>query len=133
MTTTTRDFSWPDFDHWQAAFAAAGRFPPGWEGLECAPLAHTPEAEAYRLRKFTLFHEWLDMLAQRPVVLAHYARQGISIRVERQDQRSSCPACDPFHGREVGSHLDAIPPFHPGCRCVLVALHPGAPRRRARP
>jgi hypothetical protein len=124
LTATTRDFPWPDFDRWQAAFAAAGCFPPQWEGLERAPLAHTPEAKAYRERKFVLFCEWLDMLAQRPVVRAHYARRGIRARVERQDQRPSCPACDPFDGCEVGPELEAMPPFHPGCRCVLVAFHP---------
>lgn len=129
--TTTPDFSWPDFDRWQAAFIAAGSFPPGWEGLQHPPPAHTPEVEAYRTRKLALFHEWLDMLAQRPMVRAHYARQGIRVRVERQDQRPSCPACDPFHGREVGPDPAAMPPFHPGCRCVLVAMQRGAPRRSA--
>jgi hypothetical protein len=132
MPATTWDFAWPDFDRWQAVFAAAGFFPPRWEGLEHAPPAHTPEAEAYRLRKLVLFREWLDMLAQRPVVRAHYARQGLRARVERQDQSSSCPACDPFNGREVGPEIKAMPPFHPGCRCVLVAMHPGPFRRRAR-
>jgi hypothetical protein len=131
-TAATPDFLWPDFDRWQAAFAAAGFFPPGWEGLEHAPPALAPEAEAYRLRKSLLFHEWLDRLAQRPVVQAHYARQGIRTRVERQDQRPSCPACDPFNGREVGPDVEAMPPFHPGCRCVLVAMHPGPSGRRAR-
>jgi hypothetical protein len=32
----------------------------------------------------------------------------------------------------VGSELEAMPPFHPGCRCVLVAMHPGYSGRRAR-
>jgi hypothetical protein len=132
MASTRHDFSWPDFDRWQAAFAAAGCFPPRWEGLERTPPAHSPEAEEYRLRKFVLFHEWLDMLAQRPVVRAHYARQGIRARVERQDRRPSCPACDPFHGHEVGPDLEGMPPFHPGCRCVLVASHPEPSDRRAR-
>ena len=120
----TRDLAWPDFDRWQAAFAAAGLFPPRWEGLERTPRSHGPEAEAYRQRKFVMFREWLDMLANRPVVRAHYARHGLRVRVERQDQRPSCLACDPFNGREVGSELAAMPPFHPGCRCVLVAMHP---------
>ena len=129
---TTSDFPWPDFDRWQAAFAAAGFFPPRWEGLERAPLAHAPNAEAYWLRKSLLFEEWLEMLAQRPVLRAHYARRGIRTRVERQDRRPSCPACDQYNGREVGRDLAAMPPFHPGCRCVLVAMHPGPSGRRAR-
>jgi len=131
MPSTTRDFDWPDFDRWQAAFAAAGVFPPRWEGLAYAPPDHTAEAEEYRLRKLVLFQEWLDMLAQRPVVRAHYARQGIPARIERQDRRSPCPACDPVDGREVGPEIEAMPPFHPGCRCVLVAMRPGPSGRRA--
>jgi len=127
-----RDLPWPDFDRWQAAFAAAGLFPPGWEGLERAPLLHSPEAEAYRQRKFVLFREWLDMLANRQVVRAHYARQGLRVRVERQDRQPSCLACDTFNGCEVGAELDAMPPFHPGCRCVLVTLHPRRSAHRGR-
>jgi hypothetical protein len=118
----TPDFAWPDFDRWQAAFATARIFPPRWEGLHRAPPAHTPEAEAYRLRKHGLLAEWLDMLARRANAHAHFARQGIRARVVRQDARLPCPACDPFNTREVGAELEAMPPFHPGCRCVLVAI-----------
>jgi hypothetical protein len=132
LAGATQDFAWPDFDRWQATFAAAGIFPPRWEGLERAPTAHAQDAERYRLRKLVLYCEWLDMLAHRSVVLAHYARQGIRARIARQDQRPACPACDPFHGCEVGRELDAIPPFHPGCRCVLVASPSERPRARMR-
>jgi hypothetical protein len=62
------------------------------------------------------------MLARRSTVHAHFARQGIRARVARQDMRLPCPACEPFNTREVGAELEAIPPFHPGCRCVLVAI-----------
>jgi hypothetical protein len=120
--TATRDFSWPEFDRWQVAFAAAEIFPPRWEGLQRVPPPHTPEAETYRLGKLVLFYEWLDMLAHRPAVRAHYDNRGIRARVVRQDERAPCPACDPFNAREVGPGLDAMPPFHPGCRCVLVAM-----------
>jgi hypothetical protein len=132
VEAVTRDFDWPDFDRWQSAFAAVGFFPPRWEGLEHKPRPHTPEAEAYRLRKSVLFQEWLDMLTHRSRIRAHYARQGIRARVERQDLRPPCLACDPFNGREVGPEPDAMPPFHPGCRCVLVAIHPGPFSRRSR-
>jgi len=130
----TPDFSWPDFDRWQAAFAAAEIFPARWEGLHRAPPADTPEVETYRLRKLGLFSEWLDMLARRATAHAHFSRQGIRARVARQDMRLPCPACDPFNTVEVGARLDAMPPFHPGCRCVLVAIppmEPGARRRRS--
>jgi hypothetical protein len=119
---STPDFLWPDFDRWQAAFAAARIFPPRWEGLHRAPPADTPEADAYRLRKLGLLAEWQDMLARRSTTRAHFARQGIRARVARQDMRLPCPACDPFNTREVGAQLEAIPPFHPGCRCVLLAI-----------
>jgi len=129
----TPDFAWPDFDRWQAAFAAARNFPPRWEGLHRAPPAHTPEAETYRLRKLSLFSEWLDLLARRSTVHAHFARQGIRARVERQDMRLPCPACDPFNAREVGAELEAMPPFHPGCRCVVLAVPVEPAGRRRRP
>ena len=124
------DFPWPDFDRWQAAFTAAGVFPPRWEGLQRVPPGRTSEAEAYRLRKRALFHEWQAALAQQPVVRAHYARRGIRARVVRQQERAPCPVCESFSGCEVGAGLDAMPPFHPGCRCVLVAVPsvPAAPR-----
>jgi hypothetical protein len=125
------DFSWAEFDSWQAAFAAMKVFPPRWEGLERAPAAHTPEADAYHLRKLALFDEWLDLLAGRPAVLAHYARHRVRARVARQDERAPCPACEPFNACEVGPGFEAMPPFHPGCRCVLVA-QPRPSRARGR-
>lgn len=131
-TVAAADFAWPDFDRWQAAFTAAGLFPPRWHGLEYPPPAATREAEAYRRHKLELFQEWLDMLAQRSVALAHYARRGLRTRIVRQDERAPCPVCDPFTRRDVGPALDGMPPFHPGCRCVLVAAHPVWPGRRTR-
>lgn len=133
MATSTGDFAWPDFDRWQAAFTAAHIFPAQWEGLHRVPLAHTPEAEAYRLRKLALLIEWLDMLAGRATVHAHFARRGIRARVVRQDTRLPCPACEPFNTLEVGAELDTMPPFHPGCRCVLVAIptEPAGRRRKS--
>jgi hypothetical protein len=128
----TPDFPWPDFDRWQATFAAAQVFPARWEGLHRVPSSHTPEAEAYRLRKLGLHAEWLDMLDRRSNVRAHFTRQGIRARVARQDMRLPCPACDPLNAREVGAELEAMPPFHPGCRCVLVAIPVKSAGRRRR-
>ena len=132
MAPNTLDFAWPDFDHWQAAFAGARLFPARWEGLHRAPPAHTPEAEAYRLRKLGLLVEWLDMLARRSTAHAHFTRQGMRARVVRQDTRLPCPACQPFNAREAGPELDTMPPFHPGCRCVLVAIPVKSAGRRRR-
>ena len=129
---TARVLLWPEFDRWQAAFAAAEVFPPGWEGLQRVPSPDTREAEAYHLRRHVLFCEWMDMVARRPAVRAHYARQKIRVRVERQDKYAPCPVCQPLDAREVGLELDTMPPFHPGCRCVLVALHRGPADRRGR-
>jgi len=133
MATSTPDFAWPDFDRWQAVFAAARLFPARWEGLHRAPPADTPEAEAYRRRKHDLLVEWLDMLARRSTAHAHFTRQGIRTRVARQDTRLPCPACEPFNLREAGITLDAMPPFHPGCRCVLVAIPEEPAGRRRKP
>ena len=129
---TRRGVPWPEFDRWQAAFAAADIFPPRWEGLQRVPPPQTREAEEYQLRKLVLFCEWIDMIARRPAVRAHYARQKIRVRVERQDERAPCPVCEPLNAREIGPELDAMPPFHPGCRCVLVAMHRGPVDRRGR-
>ena len=131
-TGAPRPLSWPEFDRWQAAFAAAEVFPPGWEGLHRVPSPHTREAEEYHLRRLALFGEWIDMIARRPSVRAHYARQRIRVRVERQNEHAPCPVCEPLNAREVGPELDAMPPFHPGCRCVLVATHRGPVDRRRR-
>ena len=100
-------------------------------GGPAAPAA-APHARSGRLPapKVVLFCEWLDMVARRPAVRAHFARQKIRVRVMRQDERAPCLACEPLNAREVGLELDAMPPFHPGCRCVLVAMH--AIRRPAR-
>jgi hypothetical protein len=133
MATSGPDFGWPDFDRWQAAFAAARIFPARWEGLHRAPAAHTPEAEAYRLRKLSLLVEWLDMVARRSATHTHFTRQGMRAQVVRQDTRLPCPVCEPFNTREAGPELDTMPPFHPGCRCVLVAIpkEPASRRRKS--
>jgi hypothetical protein len=126
------DFSWPEFDRWQAFFAAVDIVPAGWEGLHAVPEPRTPEADAYQLRKLALFTEWLDMLDRRAPALAHYARQGIRARIERQQAGPECPACDPLNGRDAGPGLETVPPFHPGCRCVLQAVPMAPIRRRTR-
>jgi len=124
------DFAWPDFDRWQTVFTASEAFPARWDGLHAAPPPWTPEAEGYQRRKRELFSEWLDMLAHRSTVLAHYARQGMRARIVRQDAGPACPVCDPFNAREVGPGLETVPPFHPGCRCVLMAVHTAPTRGR---
>jgi hypothetical protein len=125
---STPDFSWPDFDHWQGIFAAAGIVPPGWEGLQRPPDPGSSEVDVYRQRKLALFNDWLDMLSHRPAVWAHYSRRRIRVKVVRQDERAPCPACDRFSARETQPSLDTMPPFHPGCRCVLMAM-PVVPSR----
>jgi hypothetical protein len=127
-----RDFSWPEFDRWQAFFTAADMFPDRWDGLHAAPPSREPEAADYRQRKLALFVEWLELLSRRPATLAHYARQGICPRVARQHAGPPCAACDPFDASVVGSDLDPMPPFHPGCRCVLVAMPATSAHRHPR-
>ena len=130
--STAPDFRWPDFDRWQAFFAARSVFPDRWDGLHAVPPAETPEAARYRSRKWEMFCEWRDLLAQREVVLAHYARHRVPVRVLRQHAPPACPVCDAFHAREVVAELDALPPYHPGCRCVAVAAHATPARRPVR-
>ena len=128
---TLRGEPWPEFDRWQAAFAAAGAFPARWDGLHAAPPAHAPAALEYRLRKQILMAEWLEMLDRRSAERGRYARRGLRVRAVRQDADRPCPACDPLDARELGPGLDAMPPFHPGCRCVLVAAPAEPAGRRA--
>jgi hypothetical protein len=118
-----------EFDRWQATFAAVGAFPPRWEGLHTVPPARTPAAVAYQLRKLILLEEWLDMLARGSAEHRRYAERGIKVRAVRQDATRPCPGCDPLIVRALTFGIDAMPPFHPGCRCVLVAV-PEAPLRR---
>lgn len=127
-TLAGRAFTWPEFDRWQAFFAACGLFPVRWEGLQVAPPVSTPAADDYQRRKLDLLFEWLDALMRRGVVLAHYGRRGLGARIARQDPSQACAICAPFDARQVRSGRDAMPPFHPGCRCVLLAV--GAARAR---
>jgi hypothetical protein len=126
------ELAWSDFDRWQAFFAEADCFPAGWEDLRGVPPPRTAEAEAYLLRKTALFTDWLDRLQQRAPTLEHDTRQGLRARIERQHAGQDCPVCAPFDGREAGPELATVPPFHPGCRCVLQAVSTGPARRRPR-
>src|SRR5262249_57962933 len=69
-----------------------------------------------------LLLEWLDTLRRGATALHHYTRQGIRARIVQQGDRLRCPVCELFNGREVRRGSDTMPPIHPGCRCVLVAL-----------
>src|SRR5262245_26901417 len=118
-----RGFRWPEFDRWQAIFAASGTFPARWTGLHQVPSSQMSAASAaYRLRKMELLLEWLDTLRRGATALHHYTRQGMRARIVQQGDRLRCPVCELFNGREVRLGSDTMPPIHPGCRCVLVAL-----------
>jgi hypothetical protein len=127
-----RGFTWSEFDRWQAFFTARGLFPHRWDGLQVVPTsAESPAMHVtYRLRKLELLLEWLDTLRRQTVDLRHYARQGRGVRIVRQDDGHRCPVCESFNAREVTPGTDATPPLHPGCRCVLMAAMPAAPRER---
>ena len=119
-----RGFTWPEFDRWQAIFAASGTFPTRWKGLHEVPSSRTTAAAnaAYRLRKLDLLLEWLDTLRRGATALHHYTRQGMRARIVQQGDGLRCPVCESLNGREVGRGSDPLPPIHPGCRCVLMAV-----------
>lgn len=119
-----RAFTWPEFDRWQAVFAACGTFPVRWDGLQVVPVPQTsPGARAaYGLRKLDLLFEWLDTLTRGAAALGHYTRQGMRARIVRQEDGQRCPVCESFNGHEVRHGRDTMPPIHPGCRCVLMAV-----------
>lgn len=137
----TRDFRWPEFDRWQAFFAERWKFPPLWDALKKAPAPRTaPEIRhAYQQQKLYLLLHWLQSLettrAQSRIALARYAQRGIRAKIARQGDGAPCPVCDPMNGREVTDNPRDLPPFHPGCRCLVLGINgageaPTARRRR---
>jgi len=126
-------FTWPEFDRWQAFFASRGTFPVRWEGLQAVPAPQTSRSgrAAYQLRKLNLLFEWLDTLGRGAIALRHYTRLGLRARIVRQDDGQRCAACDFWDGREVTPGKDTMPPIHPGCRCVLMAVTATRPARGA--
>jgi hypothetical protein len=120
----SRGFTWPEFDRWQAIFAASGTFPASWKGLHEDPSARTSPAAsaAYRLRKVDFLLDWLDTLRRGATDLHHYTRQGMRARIVQQGDGLRCPVCESFNGREVERGRGTMPPIHPGCRCVLMAV-----------
>jgi urocanate hydratase len=123
-TLGSRGFTWPEFDRWHAIFAASGTFPARWKGLHDDPSAQTSPAAraAYRLRKLDLLLDWLDTLRRGAAALHHYTRQGMRARIVQQGDGLRCPVCESFNGREVEQGMGTMPPIHPGCRCVLMAV-----------
>ena len=77
---------------------------------------------AYGLRKLDLLLEWLDTLRRGATALHHYTRQGVRVRIVQQGDGLRCTVCESLNGLEVGRGSETLPPIHPGCRCVLMAV-----------
>lgn len=128
----TRDFEWPEFDRWHTVFTRDGHFPPLWDGVERRPSAEAPWAarQAYQSRKLYLLIDWLHGLvvvrAEMRNALARYADLGLVGEITRQSAETICPACDRLNRENAQHHPGDVPPFHPGCRCLILA----APSRR---
>src|SRR5260370_25763203 len=124
-----RAFMCSAFDRWRAFCTARGAFPARWDGLRVVPGSEAPPAvrAAYRQRKLDLLLEWLDVLGRQASELGRYTKQGRQVRVVRQEDGERCSVCDSVNAHEVGYGSDAMPPLHPGCRCVLMAVAPGTP------
>jgi hypothetical protein len=127
-----RAFTWSEFDRWHAFFHTRGMFPARWDGLHVAPRSEAPVAVrlAYRQRKLDLLLEWLEMLMRQTSELGRYTKQGLRARIVRQEDGHRCPVCESFTAHEVSQGTDTIPPLHPGCRCVLMAVIPVRPYER---
>ncbi len=123
-----RDFSWPEFDRWQALFAERGEFPWLWDQLKTPPTlwASAELRRAYQEHKLYLLLHWLESLetarGQAHAALARYARRGVRAKIVRQADVAPCPVCDPLTHRGVEASPWTPPPFHPGCRCVVLAV-----------
>jgi hypothetical protein len=138
----TRDFEWPEFDRWYGVFARRGHFPPLWDGVARRPCPEDrwPTWQAYRHGKLYLLLDWLHGLvvtrAEMRAALARYAGRGLAAQVTRQSAEVSCPACDTQNNESIGHRAENVPPFHPGCRCLILAAPVRArhedvdPRRR---
>jgi len=125
-----RDFAWPEFDRWYAVFARHGIFPPLWHGLERRPDPHrAPSAwQLYQRRKFYLLVNWLHALTtgriEARAALVRYATRGLQAEIVRQAADVICPACAPLNHEQVYVDSRDVPPFHPGCRCLVLASRP---------
>jgi hypothetical protein len=123
-----RDFQWPEFDRWQRLFASRRQFPPLWERLTEIPSGSTMSElrEVYREHKLFLLLHWLHGLEiarhEMAAAVGRYAKLGLRARVARQGVGRPCPACDPFEHRQVSGVAGEIPPFHPGCRCLILPI-----------
>ncbi len=119
-----RDFSWPEFDRWQTFFARQGTFPPLWENVEKVPTAcgALKVRHAYQTQKLYLLLDWLFNLETTRTTLARYAKQNVRVKTTRQGSGVPCPVCDGFDRREVRDRSRDLPPFHPGCRCVVLVI-----------
>jgi hypothetical protein len=124
-----RDFEWPEFDRWQMIFARCGAFPPLWDGLDrrLRPDHPDPARQAYRRQKLYLLIDWLHGLvatrAEMRAALTRYTLQGRPAQIVRQSADITCPACDPLNHESVQHGAELVPPFHPGCRCLILAAH----------
>ncbi len=123
-----RDFSWPEFDRWQAFFAERRKFPPLWDELKKTPsLRASPEVRhAYQEHKLYLLLHWIHSLeitrAETRSALARYASRGLRAKIARQGDGAPCAVCDPLNHSEAKDHPQNLPPFHPGCRCLVLAI-----------
>jgi hypothetical protein len=128
----TRQFGWPEFDRWYTIFARHGHFPPLWDGVARPPGPDDswPAWQAYQSRKLYLLIDWLHGLvvtrAEMRSALARYAVLGLPAEITRQSAEIACPVCDLRIHADIGDAPYSVPPFHPGCRCLILA----APSRK---
>lgn len=127
-----RDFTWPEFDRWQAFFAERRKFPPLWDHVQRVPPARASleMRHAYQRQKLYLLLDSLFNLENTRTALTRYAKQAVRVEIARQGTGASCPVCDALERREVTDRSHDLPPFHPGCRCVVVALEEKRPQSR---
>ena len=81
--------------------------------------------QAYLDRKLYLLIDWLHGLivtrAEMRAALARFAVLGLTAEITRQSPEITCPICDRLNNENVLHHPGDVPPFHPGCRCLILA------------
>ena len=128
---------WPEFDAGTPSSPSAA-LPPLWDEVERRPGGDAPWAawQAYQHRKLYLLIDWLHGLivtrAEMRASLARYAVLGLTAEITRQNPEITCPVCDRLNNENVLDHPGDVPPFHPGCRCLILAAPSRARPKRKR-
>jgi hypothetical protein len=116
-------YAWPAFEEWGRRFRELGAFPSLWTTLGLAARERERRREVFLFARSAIA-SWCA--AQRLVSLAESRRlvddlEGEIAGPEPSDPCPVCPSRAGFRFDPARPPADAVPPFHPGCGCEVVA------------